>query len=398
MDLRSGLSLPSNYAQLLPFYRHPIPDFEEKYQVPRMYPFAQYAGARRILRGWRAYRARQYRPYYQARRRPYYIPSRTFKKSRPKRPKYATMIRGRPIPSFNHFERAYIETVTNPFGHTEDGIGLPRGGRIPDSSGINTIPATLTANMTITGGAALTEGLIKICKLNDTRTVGIWNTYSVGGLATPTAEQTTTFHQIAQLDPMVNRFRIVGMALKCFAISPPDVTSGALQGGNCSEKLKTGAAAYTAYANAAAETEVERLPVKKGMTVRWSPGDLGDCLFTKWAVRADHEDTDWRAPTIYFQGLAVGTVLEVMAIVHIEVEAGMVETPFPLTPSPVSDKWSLLYSIVTHPDFAPIVTEGASFKSFFSNIGKFFGKVGKWLFKHRGHILPVATHIGKMLS
>lgn len=302
--------------------------------------------------------------------------------------------------TFNWQEKSYIEVVTNPFGHSHDGYGIgnTHAGRVPDASGADTVALTITSNYSY-NGATGTRGVIKLCNLFDGRVDGIRIGHSAA-VAAPTGNVVAQYHQLAAADPLILQWRIVGMGLKVNPVSGADNEIGVLQGGITRVGVTTTAVpAYNNYTTLTRELETERIPIKYGMTVRWIPQGNKDFEFQDWADYPTDwgtDETNWRAPTIYFDGITANVTLEISAVVHFEAITGPGISPFAITQSPTSPKWAIIHALVTKQEFAPIVTEGRSFKSFFTKAGRLIGSIASWIARNAPHIVAATTAVAKI--
>lgn len=301
------------------------------------------------------------------------------------------------VPVLTAEERAYVDTVTNPFGHYsgQSSYNAYRGGRICDESGIPTFPAKYHCDLTFAGSTG-TSFVAKICKPAKDNALGIRVCYSNGGVK-PTGAIDVNWVEGTAIAAMIRKYRVVGMGLKVICVSGSENEVGTLRAGNSEVITQVAVDNWNNYADFAGEMEEEKIAVKDGITVRYTPMDTSGYAFVDLVnATAWHED-EWRAPTINCAGLSTNTTVLIQAILHLEIYCGGRETPFSVTASPISTRWPLLVSLVTHPEFAPVVTVGHSFKSFFTGMGRFVKRVANWIVNKAPVITKIASTVASAL-
>lgn len=301
------------------------------------------------------------------------------------------------LPSFSKSEREYIETVTNPFGHTRYGIGLPKAGKIPDESSQKSISLSFSCNYAIDIASTGPRGVAKLCMLSKNSAAGVELAWSAAGAAAPTAGTTVNLTQTSPINTLLRRWRIVGWGLKMYSTASDDNTSGTLQGGITQPPLRTAVATWNTYVTQTEQLEQEQLQQREGMTVRWMHLDNKDFEYVTWETIANAWDqTDCRSPVIFWDGAAAAGTLYVQVILHIEGDAAERTCPFAMQSSPTSLQWSLISVLVSNPEFAPMVTKGNSFKSFFSHTFGLLPKIASWVVRHAPTALKIAAPIAAL--
>lgn len=395
---------------------------ERKYQLldprgPSAYgPWGSPARRRyfRVRRAMRGRRRRRSEPYIRAGLR---YPAGALVAARPRRvyrlPRTPQFRQKPPIPrhlspkeiaatiKFTKEEEEYINTVINPFGMTPGGgMGHHCGGRIMDpSSGPSSyVQTTVTYQIDGAAGGGATSGAVKLLFPNSSNDDGLSITYSAGGGA-GTGQVQKAWEQMPAVKGLSSRWRLVSMGLKVNVISAEDNNVGTIQGGISTLKpVYGGGPTWPNYSTLTAELEPLRVSAQRGMTVRWYPQGNKDFEYNKFeAAGTLGDNADWRAPMIVWESLGATTVLEFVGVAHFEVQVQATASPWVATPSPVSMQWPLLVAMVSHPDFAPFLADGQSFKSFFSKLFNIIPRAVNWVVKHAPAITSLAGGIAALL-
>lgn len=347
---------------------------------------------RSMLRPKRTYRKRKryVRKPYRARRK--YARARTpYTKRRYARKK----IGGVSLPKFTFEETAYINTVTNPFGNMQRGaVGNHLGGRIPDTSGEPSQAVTLTSSIayTPTGGAA--SCLFMACPWVQNQNYAILGVR--GGAVNPTPDHKSN-SQWNEFDGLTNvrQWRIVGWALKVNFTSSKLVVAGSVRAGLVHSAICAADDQPVPYTTQADEMHPFVRPLQGGCTVRWVPSGQNDLNWLNPVIMPGDPapnpnryliTNSLRNPSIFIQGLPENCSVVFQAVLHLEVIQLQYISPYAIKPSPISLRWGLLYALATHPDFAPMITSGNSFKNFFSSGFQLAKKALLFLSKHGAEI------------
>lgn len=302
------------------------------------------------------------------------------------------------VPKLTVEEAGYINGVVNPFGNIQGGRanGYFGGAKIPDASGGETVALSLSMTFTWTPNPTETMGVIKLHKLGNDQNYGLQLHHDEGG--SPGHVDTHEWTMWAPIRAYLRDYRIVGMGLKVTACSGLDHTTGILQGGNGVRNIQTAAAVWATYTDIRSELETGAFSVLEGMTVRWVPESNSDLSYETLGNHVAYEGMDWRAPTIYFEGLnASNTTLVVSAVMHVEARLPAMATAFAATLSPVSTRFNLLYAIVTSPYFSPIVTKGNSFRGFFRSASYWTKKIATWIAMYGPSVSQYAGQVAALL-
>lgn len=290
------------------------------------------------------------------------------------------------LPKFNAAERAYIESVCNPFGYYAENH-YPA--KVPDQSGGRTFCLSLTSDYIWNGGGNYDNFVVRMCLPCSASHVGIIGGGSLAGAA-PTASFYSTWKNWNNIVSYVEKFRIVGAALKCVCVSTGDNMEGVFRGGNTNDQVETALNTWNNYSVMLTQCELAQYAAYEGITVRYVPEHKHEMEFQPVVARAashNCDDDGYYLPVVVGQNFSVNGKVAITAVCFIECTPQDRNSPLYIAPSPISLKWYLIYAMVIHPEFAKHVTKGHSFWSFFTNVAKFVPRLAGWLYKNRGRAI-----------
>lgn len=311
-----------------------------------------------------------------------------------------------PVPAFDAADQNYIDAIGNPFGSEgETHFTEYENLRVPD----NQNPRTGIVTIHLMGTVQCNTGDDHYFYLTKPQTNQPVVLYDANGPAAgnyPTAN--TVLDQSAiqtWIAANVKSFRYVAAGLRVNISSSVDTSGGALRGGLDSTNPYYTGPAYSSFATLADELEIEQYAVSRGMTVRWYPQVAGDFDFEAPAVNSIANTSAncayWNengSPRIYVSSATTGTTLMVEAVVYLEVQPmNMAGYVWGLARSPCSQYWDTIVRIIRDPHLFPTVTEGHSFKSFFSAVGKYSKNALEWLIQNGPKMLQIGSMIGSLM-
>ncbi len=243
--------------------------------------------------------------------------------------------------NFNETEKAYINSVTNPFGKNASGSYdvTSINGRILDSGAPLSRSQFCTYNFTF--GIGTNEMLIKmqdIKQCSHDSHLGAEMAWSAGASATPTNDENYSTLQWTIARTYCQAIRLVGAAIKVTAVSSPDDTAGILRGGITRSPLRTDETTWNTYQAAEDDMDDNLYSLQEGMTVRWVPEGNSDYEWTHGVQDKDPDEwdlTNCRMPCIRLSGGKTSTKIQVAIVYHLEIIDKINYSPG-LTPSPVS--------------------------------------------------------------
>lgn len=299
------------------------------------------------------------------------------------------------FPKLTEEEAGYINAVVNPFGNIHNaGKGVYGGARVPDSTCPETIPLTLHASATYTCAAAAhkMQGCIKIREPDTASNVaGLIASNDLGAGAGQVTD-TIYWKNWTMIYGSIRKYRVVGMALKVMCTSANDTTAGYFKGG-IMEQTPRDSVGYNNFVDCTNEMIEGYYTMREGITVRWFPRDNADLEFSSPPSADSWDNTQWRAPVVYFDGSVENTKIMVQIVLHIEATVPQVTTPFQVTPSPISLRFPLLYAIVSLEEFAPYVTKGHSFWGFMKHAWQWTRKIATFLVKAAPVVYKIASAV-----
>lgn len=276
-------------------------------------------------------------------------------------------------------ESAFVNCRCDPFGQDAGGYAMI-GAKIPDAySGRSIVLSYYAETMLSFSAKSFVHVAVPIPTLvHHVMEYGAPVDETSTTLFTATTQLTSTSNAILNvlLQPGI-QYRVVGAGLRLTPQGAVMYTSGTIYAGYGRQYFRDGAASYLSNADMWKMRTGQSYPVSSGCTIRGTTDDTAQNFYTLGAdtYHSSGAQEVFMMPYAYITGCGSSTYISAQAVVHLEVIMPPRVLPFPMTMSPVSQRYPMLQAFCSA---APMVTSANSFKSVARAIGTWVNKHGGW--------------------